>query len=103
MTARELVAKVKDLPVASPAATCLIGLLGDPSASNDDIVQVLKCESVLTAKLLRLCNGSSLALKGRVSSVDQAVMLLGHEEILRLVLALSLNQPLSVPIPGYAV
>jgi putative nucleotidyltransferase with HDIG domain len=89
MTAIGLVQKVNDLPPVSHAALKLIGLLDKPAVDNDEIVQVLKYDSVLTAKLLRACNAPSLGLQESVSSVDQAVFLLGHKQILHVVMTLA--------------
>ena len=89
MTAIALVQKVKNLPPVSEAALKLINLLDKSSVNNEDIVQVLKYDNVLTAKLLRECNSAALAPEEPVSSVDQAVFLLGHEPILHIVMTLA--------------
>lgn len=103
MNPKELVARVNNLPPASPAAIQLITLLNHRSVSNDDVVQVIRQDSVLTAKLLRACNSSQFAFEEPISSVDQAVFVLGHQEILRRVLTLTLGQAMVAPLPGYAV
>ncbi|HLP78099.1 MAG TPA: HDOD domain-containing protein [Candidatus Paceibacterota bacterium] len=103
MTANELVAKVKDLRVASQAALQLVNLLDRPDACNDDIVKILRYDNVLTAKLLRACNSSAFGFSEAVSSVDQAVFLLGHQKILQVVLALEFSATMTVPLAGYAV
>ena len=100
MTAQELVAKVKNLPPASEAAVRLAGLLGQTELSNEDIVEVLKCDSVLTAKLLRVCNSPHVGLGEPVSSVAQAVLMLGHQEILRIVLTLGFGGALTGSHPA---
>jgi len=103
MTAQELVAKVKNLPPVSVTALKLVNLLDQSTVSNDDIVRVLKCDNILTAKLLRACNSPYFGLEEPVSSVDQAVFLLGHQQILHIVLTLAFGSAMVVPIPGYAV
>jgi len=103
MTAQDLVAKVKNLPPVSFAALKLVNLLDQPAISNDEVVQVLKCDNVLTAKLLRACNSPYFGLEEPVSSVDQAVFLLGHQQILHIVLTLAFGSAMVVPLPGYAV
>lgn len=89
MTAIALVQKVKNLPTVSEAALKLLSLLEQSTVDNEDIVQVLKYDNVLTAKLLRACNSPSLGLEESVSSVDQAVLILGHQQILRVVMTLA--------------
>lgn len=103
MIARELVAKVKNLPPVSNAALKLVNLLDQAEASNDEVVGVLKCDNVLTAKLLRACNSPYFGMAEPVSSVDQAVFLLGHQQILHIVLTLAFGSAMVVPLPGYAV
>ena len=103
MTAPELVAKVKNLPPVSYAALKLVNLLEQPAVSNDEVVQALKCDNVLTARLLRACNSPYFGLEEPVFSVDQAVFLLGHQQILHIVLTLAFGSAMVTPLPGYAM
>ncbi|HXS68255.1 MAG TPA: HDOD domain-containing protein, partial [Candidatus Polarisedimenticolia bacterium] len=80
-----------------------VNLLDEPAVSNDDVVQVLKYDNVLTAKLLRACNSPYFGLEEPVSSVDQAVLILGHQQILHIVLTLAFGGAMTVPLTGYAV
>ena len=103
MTPQEIINKVKNLPPISQAALKLVSLLEQASVSNDEVVQVIKCDNVLTAKLLRACNSPYFGLEEPVSSVDQAVFILGHQQILHIVLTLAFGSAMVVPLPGYAV
>lgn len=102
MTAQELVSRVKNLPPVSHAAVQLVGLLDQPSVCNEDVVEVLRCDNVLTAKLLRACNSPYIGLEEPVSSVDQAVFLLGHQQILHIVLTLAFGGTMIAPVSRYA-
>jgi len=103
MTPQEIINKVKNLPPISQAALKLVNLLEQSSISNDEIVRVIKCDNILTAKLLRACNSPYFGLEEPVASVDQAVFLLGHQQILHIVLTLAFGSAMVVPLPGYAV
>lgn len=103
MTAPEIIHQVKNLPPVSQAALKLVSLLEQASISNDEVVQVIKCDNVLTAKLLRACNSPYFGLDEPVASVDQAVLMLGHQQILHIVLTLAFGSAMVVPMPGYAV
>ena len=103
MTAKELVANVKNLPPVPSAALRLINLLDQPTVGNEDVVQVIKCDNVLTAKLLRACNSPYFGFTEPVTSVDQAVLILGHQQILHIVLTLAFGSTMVIPLPGYAV
>ena len=102
-TAFEMISSVKNLPPVSQAALRLVSLLDQPTVSNDDVVQVLKYDNVLTAKLLRACNSPYFGLEEPVRSVDQAVLILGHQQILHIVLTLAFGGAMMTPLPGYAV
>jgi putative nucleotidyltransferase with HDIG domain len=102
MTTQELVAKVKNLTPVSQAALRLVAMLDHPALGNDEVVQVLKYDTVLTAKLLRACNSPYFGFEDPVASVEQAVLLLGHQQILHLVLSLAFSGAMNIPLPGYA-
>lgn len=103
MTASQMVAKARHLPPVSQAALRLVNLLGKAEVANEQVVQVLKCDNVLTAKLLRACNSPALGLSEPIASLDQAVLLLGHSQILHMVLNLTFSSTMAVALPGYAV
>lgn len=103
MKAQEIVGRVRNLPPVSQAALRLVTLLEQPAISNEEIVEVLKCDNVLTAKLLRACNSPFFGLEEPVASVDQAVFLLGHQQILHIVLSLAFGGAMSVVLPQHAV
>ena len=102
MTPNEVIAKVKNLPAVSQAALKLVCLLDQPAVSNADIVTVLKYDDVLTAKLLRACNSPYFGFEERIASVEEAVLILGHQQILHMVLSLAFGGAMGATLPGYA-
>ena len=103
MTPIALVQKVKNFPPVSQAALKMISLLDRASVDNDDIVQVLKYDNVLTAKLLKACNAPSFGLQEPVSSVDQAVLILGHQQIHHVVMTLAFGSVMTVASRAYTM
>jgi putative nucleotidyltransferase with HDIG domain len=103
MKAHEMVAKARNLPPISQAALRLVSLLDKPQTSNEEVVEVLRTDTVLTAKLLRACNSPVFGFQDPVTSVDQAVLILGHREVLQMVLRLAFGTVMSVTLPGYAI
>ena len=103
MTTDEVISKVRDLPSVSKAAIKLTSLLEQPAVGNEEIIAVLKYDNVLTAKLLRACNSPLIGFEEQVSSVEQAVLLLGHHQILHVVLSLTFGRSLTAKLPGYAM
>jgi putative nucleotidyltransferase with HDIG domain len=102
MTAHEIVAKARNLPRVSEAALKLVDLL-DESDSTGEAIELIRSDPILTAKLLRVCNSSALALAEPVSSVDQAVLLLGYNQVLSYVLSLAFGGTMTHALPGYDI
>jgi putative nucleotidyltransferase with HDIG domain len=98
-----MLAKVRDLPPVSVAGLKLAGLLNQPEIGNDDVVRVVKADTVLTAKLLRVCNSPAIAPEEPISSIDHAVLMLGHRQIFEMVTALAFRGLLSIPVTAYAL
>jgi len=98
-----MVAAIRYLPPISKAALELTRLLGERGASNEGVVRVLRQDAVLTARLLRACNSPAQGLREPVASVEQAVLLLGYEQISQFVIALALRGSLSRPLGAYGL
>jgi putative nucleotidyltransferase with HDIG domain len=103
MTATEIISQIKDLPTVPETARKLAALLNEPDTHRDDLIQTLRCDNVMTAKLLRVCNSAHSGLSSPVASVDQAVLLLGDNTIYRMVCAIGFGGAMSFFMPGQAV
>jgi putative nucleotidyltransferase with HDIG domain len=101
MTADQIIAQVKDLPVVSETARKLAVQLNQPDLHRDELVETLRCDNVLTAKLLRVCNSADYGVSEPVVSIDQALLLLGDNVIFRMVCAVGFGGPLGATAPGY--
>ena len=101
MMAEEIIARVKDLPIVSETARKLTVQLNQPDSNANEIIETLRCDNVLTAKLLRVCNSAASGLAEPVLSVDQALFLLGYNMIFRIVCAISFSNSLGSEAPGY--
>ncbi len=58
------------------------------------VCRVIRTDPSLSAQVIRLCNSAMLGLRGRVSDIEHAVILLGTERLRTLVLTCSLVQHL---------
>jgi putative nucleotidyltransferase with HDIG domain len=101
MTANEIIAQAKDLPVVSETARKLAAQLNQPDLHRDEIVETVRCDSVLTAKLLRVCNSAGCGAREPVVSVDQALLILGDNAIFRMVCAIGFGSALGLTGSGY--
>lgn len=103
MKPEALIASVPKIPAPSPSVARLLELLTRPDGDNDDMIKVVRQDGVMSAKLLGLCNSASYGLSAPVSSIEQAVLMLGHTEIHKMVISVGFSGALSPAMPGYAM
>lgn len=99
----ELIAKAQNLSAPSPAVIKLLGLLSESEADNEEVIDIITRDSIVSSKLLGLCNAAVYGLTTPVASIDQAVLYLGHSEIHRLVMTVGFGGALSPALKGYAI
>ena len=76
-----IMAQVKAFPGMPDTSAKLLTMLKDPESSAAQIEGVLKYDPGLTANILKLTNSAYFGIPSRVSSVKQAVVLLGWKQI----------------------
>ena len=92
---------VAEAPLLSPNASKLLQIMVDPDHAMADVVQVVKLDSVLTARLLRIVNSPVFDLLNPVKSVDRAVGYLGEQIVVSVAMADSVSKMLNKPLTGY--
>ncbi|MDR1534395.1 MAG: HDOD domain-containing protein [Planctomycetota bacterium] len=85
-----LIKNIVDLPTLPQIITTLLDMLDDPDSSVRDITNVMGKDQTLVAKILKLVNSAFYAIPKRVSSVSQAIAILGFKTIKSLVLSASI-------------
>ena len=94
-----IINKINSLPSLSPVVHKIGSVMSDPDASASDIVGVLKLDPAIAGKVLRLANSAYIGIPRTVSSLQNAVVILGQRRIHYLVIAAS---TLSTFKPGRA-
>lgn len=80
--------RISSLPPPPKLYLQLTRLLRDPEASNQAIAQALSQDPAIAAKVLRLCNSAYFSGGREISDMRSAVLRLGHQALLRLVLTI---------------
>jgi diguanylate cyclase (GGDEF)-like protein len=86
----ERIRAARSLPSPPAVAVRLIELGEDPTAGLDQLVDVLRPDPALTARLLRLANSPLYARRRRAETLHQAVVLLGMDAVFTAALSLTL-------------
>lgn len=84
-----IVASVGELPTPPTVVAAVMGLTANLNTEVARLTQTLSKDQALTAKVLRLSNSSFYGRPRTISSLDEAVMILGFDTIRSLVVATS--------------
>lgn len=84
-----IVKQINSLPSLSPVVQKIGSVISDPDVSAVDVVNVLKMDPAIASKVLRLANSAYIGMPRTVSSLQNAVVILGQRRIHYLVIAAS--------------
>src|SRR5947207_1431995 len=79
--------KQESLPTLPTIATELIHLASDPFSSLHSLAEIIACDPIVTATVLRIANSSFMGLKTPVNDLPNSVLYLGMSQIRRIALA----------------
>lgn len=82
-----IVGSVSELPPFPETALRVINILNDDSADTSDIMEVVQYDQAVTSNCLKLCNSSYFGLREQARSMRHALVLIGTDNLLMIVLA----------------
>ena len=80
---------IGELPASPAIVSSVMGLTADLNASVEDLGDVLASDATLTAKVLKLSNSSFYGRSRSVSSIKEAILILGFYTLRSMVIASS--------------
>ena len=84
---KQLVARMRELATLPDIYTRIKSVLNNPASTREDLARALSTDPALCARVLRMANSAFYGRPGRISTISQAVGLLGTQQIHDLVLA----------------
>ena len=93
--------KIEAFPGMPATAAKLLPLLDNPDSTASEIESILKYDPGLTANILKLTNSAYFGIPTRVSSVKQAIVLLGWKRLLQVVMTICMSPLMKKTVPGY--
>ena len=104
MTTRtEIINSLQSLPPVPVVAIKLAKILGNPEISVDKLIEIIKYDPGLTAKAIKMANSASFTALGKVVSLKDALVRLGNQQLMQLVVATSLRPNLDKAVDGYCL
>ncbi len=83
---RVAVAKVKEIPTLPAIMSRIVEMTEDPRTNSTQLASFLSHDQALTVRILKLANSAYYGLSNYISTVEMAVVVLGFEEIKKMVL-----------------
>lgn len=97
----EIARAIQAAPLLSPIANQLLQVTAKADHEMKEVIDLVKCDSLLTARLLRVVNSAAMGLVHPISSVDHAVSYLGERMVVGIAVAECTNEFLGKALDGY--
>mgnify|MGYP001826052940 CR=1 FL=1 len=93
--------EVEAFPGMPATAAKLLPLLDNPDSTPSEVENIVKYDPGLTANILKLTNSAYFGIPTKVSSIKQAVILLGWKRLVQVVTTICMSGLMKKAIPGY--
>lgn len=101
--AKEIIAGIDDLPSLPTVVTHVLRLANDPKTNASDFDSVVRNDQALASRVLKLVNSSFFGLPKRLSSISQAIVILGFKTLRSIILAASTTRILDGQLGRYGI
>lgn len=99
----EILSRIHSLPAVSTTVTRVAMFLDDPDVNITRVIDAVKYDPGLTANVLKLANSPYFGFPNSINSTRHAMILLGIEQVFRLVIAASFSSFMNKSLAGYGL
>jgi putative nucleotidyltransferase with HDIG domain len=92
---------IKSVPLLSASASQLLQITTDPNHDMREIVQIVKTDATLTARVLKVVNSAAFGLYNEITSLDRAISYLGERLIVGIAIGDCASQLFDKDLVGY--
>jgi putative nucleotidyltransferase with HDIG domain len=97
----EIMAKAGELPPFPAVIQKVMALMADPLVGADKILDVVKYDQAITAKVIRMCNSTLMAGTQPVSTLRDALVRIGNSRLLQIIMSAGGTDLLEREVKGY--
>ncbi|MBN2642965.1 MAG: HDOD domain-containing protein [Victivallales bacterium] len=101
MISEEILAQIKKTQKFSDAAIKLMHVVNSVNYSANDIIEIIRYDSKLTAIILKMVNSAEFGMRRKVDSIKNAVSMMGAKKILDIAQEIYTRMYLNKPLSGY--
>jgi putative nucleotidyltransferase with HDIG domain len=98
---KNIIKSVESFPSLSASAPKLMSLLFKSETNADQIEDALRYDPGLTANILKLTNSAYFGFSGKIGSVRQAIVILGRQNLIKLVITSCVRAIIDKEVLGY--
>ncbi|MDA8404946.1 MAG: HDOD domain-containing protein [Desulfobacteraceae bacterium] len=93
--------KVDSFPTLSKVVATIVDIARNPSSGVNELTSVIKNDPALTLILLKVVNSAYYGFPQKIESIERAVVIIGHDEVVNLALGLGASQAIDIaPVKG---
>lgn len=96
-----LLRSLKDLPPMPQVVFKAQEVIANPRSDLKELSKVIKTDMAITSKILRMANSAYYGLRGKVSSIEHAIVLLGQKTLGEVVTMVGISGFLESSLKGY--
>ena len=100
---KDILNRLDQLAPIPPIANQIMALAEDPDSSLSEIADLIINDPAITANLLKTCNSAYFGLARKVDSVQDAIVLVGLDHVVQLVMLGSFSQNFKKGVEGYGL
>ncbi|EAT15794.1 HDOD domain-containing protein [Desulfuromonas acetoxidans] len=97
----EILKAIEDVPLLSPSASRLLQITSQEDHDIHEVIDIVKCDSSLTARVLKIVNSVAYGLAHEVTTIDRAVSYLGERMVAGIALGDSASALFHKELQGY--
>ena len=87
---QKALAKVTDINTLPEVTTRIVQIVEDPKATAHDMIEIVRGDPALAAKVLKVVNSAFYGLPSQIASLDRAILMLGMSAVKNIAMAASL-------------
>lgn len=95
---KKVIQKLKTLPTPPRVASRMLDIFTEEEPDIDDVVSLIETDQAITMKILKLVNSSYYGLRFSISSIRQAVLMIGFSEVRCVLLSITVSESLIKPL-----
>lgn len=84
-----IISKIDDLPTLPVVIQRILQLINDPKATTKQVGSIINSDQSLTAKTLKLVNSAFYGFSKKITTVDQAIVVIGFNAVKNLAISAS--------------